>query len=330
MQPRSIDKKWPFALVLVVASAGAVIADKGVPTKGGGGDAGDEFAEINGKRLVVNECNGSFKVEVDATSFQLGYLDFASDLPSFTWDEAKHDIIESCWAAVHRMAPLCVAQRSGGDPDEDPAVQAVKKKVKLIRCSFNDAKASQAPKSSFADGTWSVAYTWWTTNAELAGTELAVAKGLQLQSPAVDTAKDDTPIRAICHAQKECKSGFTCAASSAHGPRCLSKADLAPPPEEGGGDGDVSPSGPTSNLDKASCTFKGHKLYGNIKIVTGGADLTVTEVSTFPDLKVKKVLASPNKCGEWKIVTGGANTKVKFVSGRADVKIKYVPTFPGM
>lgn len=85
-----------------------------------------------------------------------------------------------------------------------------------------------------------------------------------------------------------------------------------------------------SSVDKGSCSFKGHKLYGKIQIVTSFPDVKVQEVTSFPDLKVQKVSSFPDSCGKWQIVTSFPDTKVQIVSSFPDVKVQYVSSFPGV
>ncbi len=80
----------------------------------------------------------------------------------------------------------------------------------------------------------------------------------------------------------------------------------------------------------SGCTFKGHKLYGRIKIVSSFPDVKVKIVSSFPDLKVKQVTSFPDKCGLWQVVDSFPDTKVQFVDSFPDVTIQYVESFPGI
>ena len=75
----------------------------------------------------------------------------------------------------------------------------------------------------------------------------------------------------------------------------------------------------TSPVDKASCTFKGKKLYGKIQVVT-----------SFPDVKVQVVTSFPDQCGKWQVVTSFPDTKIQYVTSCPDVKIQYVESFPGV
>ena len=84
-----------------------------------------------------------------------------------------------------------------------------------------------------------------------------------------------------------------------------------------------------SPVDKATCTFKGKKLYGKIQVVTSFPDVKVQVVTSFPDLKVQNVTSFPDKCGKWQIVTSFPDTKIQYVTSFPDVKIQYVESFPG-
>jgi len=83
-------------------------------------------------------------------------------------------------------------------------------------------------------------------------------------------------------------------------------------------------------VSKSSCSYKGKKLYGKIKIVKNFPDIKVKIVKSFPDLKVKKVKNFPDKCGKWKIVKNFPDLKVKIVKNFPDIKVKYVKNFPGV
>ncbi len=91
----------------------------------------------------------------------------------------------------------------------------------------------------------------------------------------------------------------------------------------------ASPVHAGDKVDKGSCTYKGFKLYGKIKVVTAFPDLKVQIVDAFPDLKVKMVEAFPDSCGKWKMVEAFPDLKIQFVTAFPDIKIKYVEAFPG-
>jgi len=92
----------------------------------------------------------------------------------------------------------------------------------------------------------------------------------------------------------------------------------------------AAPAQAGDKVDKASCTFKGFKLYGKIKVVEAFPDLKVQVVEAFPDLKVRVVEAFPDSCGKWKMVEAFPDLKIQFVNAFPDVKIKYVNAFPGV
>jgi hypothetical protein len=91
-----------------------------------------------------------------------------------------------------------------------------------------------------------------------------------------------------------------------------------------------SPANAAGGLDKATCTFKGKRLYGKIQIVDAFPDVKVQTVKAFPDLKVQEVNAFPDRCGLWQMVKAFPDTKVQFVTAFPDVKVQFVSAFPGM
>jgi len=91
----------------------------------------------------------------------------------------------------------------------------------------------------------------------------------------------------------------------------------------------LSPAAHADGVDKGSCTFKGHKLWGKVQVVKAFPDIKVQVVTAFPDVKVKKVTAFPDACGKWQFVTAFPDIKIQFVTAFPDVKIQYVDAFPG-
>jgi hypothetical protein len=87
-----------------------------------------------------------------------------------------------------------------------------------------------------------------------------------------------------------------------------------------------------SGSDKvdSSCTFKGKKLYGKVKVVTSFPDIKVKVVTSFPDLKVKTVTSFPDSCGKWKFVESFPDFTIQYVTSFPDIKIKHVTSFPGV
>ena len=92
----------------------------------------------------------------------------------------------------------------------------------------------------------------------------------------------------------------------------------------------TAPIDPTAGKIGSSCTFKGKKMWGKVKIVNSFPDFKVKVVSSFPDLKVKKVTSFPDKCGKWKFVNSFPDFKIQIVNSFPDFKIKYVSSFPGV
>lgn len=84
------------------------------------------------------------------------------------------------------------------------------------------------------------------------------------------------------------------------------------------------------NEISSDCTFKGKKLYGRVALVAGGGDVKVRVVDSSPNLKVRKVTAGADECGEWEIVEGGADLKVQFVDSSPDFTIRFVDYSPGL
>ncbi len=82
------------------------------------------------------------------------------------------------------------------------------------------------------------------------------------------------------------------------------------------------------NVD-SSCSYRGKRLYGKVKVVNSFPDIKVQVVRSFPDLKVQKVRSFPDSCGKWQFVDSFPDLKVQFVDSFPDVKIQYVDSFPG-
>ncbi|AXA80388.1 hypothetical protein ACOTEO_00985 [Achromobacter xylosoxidans] len=72
------------------------------------------------------------------------------------------------------------------------------------------------------------------------------------------------------------------------------------------------------DIDKGRCTYKGIPLHGKVKVV-----------DAFADIRVKKVSAFADGCGEWKIVDAFPDFTVQFVDAFPDVTVKWVEAFPG-
>ncbi|MBP0019853.1 MAG: hypothetical protein J7647_20155 [Cyanobacteria bacterium SBLK] len=85
-----------------------------------------------------------------------------------------------------------------------------------------------------------------------------------------------------------------------------------------------------ADFDPESCTYRGKKLAGKVKVVESFPDLKVKPVISFPDLKVKPVTSFPDDCGEWQFVEHFPDFKIKFVESFPDIEIKFVESFPGV
>lgn len=82
--------------------------------------------------------------------------------------------------------------------------------------------------------------------------------------------------------------------------------------------------------DKSNCTFKGISLHGAVKIVSSGADIKVQVVGSRPDLRVEKVIAFADRCGEWHIVDSFADFTIELVESSPDLTISWVNSWPGV
>ena len=82
-------------------------------------------------------------------------------------------------------------------------------------------------------------------------------------------------------------------------------------------------------FDPDNCTFNGIPLYGEVQIVSSGADITVEVVDSFPDLNVEVVESFPDACGKWEFVDSAADFTIEYVDSFPDVEIEFVDSFPG-
>lgn len=78
------------------------------------------------------------------------------------------------------------------------------------------------------------------------------------------------------------------------------------------------------------CHLKGKPLFGKVQFVDAFADFTIEEVTSFPDLKVQKVGAHADACGQWQVVDAFPDFTVERVSAHADLKVAFVDAFPGL
>lgn len=86
----------------------------------------------------------------------------------------------------------------------------------------------------------------------------------------------------------------------------------------------------SGKINKSTCSFNGHPLYGKVQFVEHFPDVKIQVVDNFPDLKVKLVKSFPDDCGEWQVVEHFPDVKVQIVEHFPDVRIKFVKSFPGI
>ena len=60
------------------------------------------------------------------------------------------------------------------------------------------------------------------------------------------------------------------------------------------------------------------------------ADYKVRIVTSFPDLKVRKVNTDSKVCGEWRFVSYHEDFTIQFVDHHEDFSISYTDYFPGL
>ena len=78
------------------------------------------------------------------------------------------------------------------------------------------------------------------------------------------------------------------------------------------------------------CSCKHKLLFGNVKVVTAGADLRVQVVDIAPDLRVDTCVITPRRCGEWHMVSAGADFTIQLVTISPDIRIQYVTLSPSI
>lgn len=87
-------------------------------------------------------------------------------------------------------------------------------------------------------------------------------------------------------------------------------------------------------IDRETCTCKGKRLYGKVKVVDMSADFRVEVVNMGygADLWVKKIEPgySCYSCGEWQFVESGEDFTVQFVEMSGDFRITFVEIGSGV
>ena len=83
-------------------------------------------------------------------------------------------------------------------------------------------------------------------------------------------------------------------------------------------------------IDRETCTYKGKRLYGNVRVVDYSADFEVRLIQYGADLDVKIEAYSANHCGEWHFVNAGEDFTVRFVDSGGDFTVHFVEYNPGV
>jgi hypothetical protein len=77
-------------------------------------------------------------------------------------------------------------------------------------------------------------------------------------------------------------------------------------------------------FNKETCTCKGKKLQGKVKVVTSFPDFRVKVVDAFPDMEVKKVRTTfTHNCGEWIFVDTFPDFTIQYADAFPDFSIKF-------
>lgn len=87
------------------------------------------------------------------------------------------------------------------------------------------------------------------------------------------------------------------------------------------------------DFDPETCSCKGKKLHGRVKVVDSPAeaDFNVQVVDDWMvDLKVEKVDAFADECGEWQFVDEFPDFTIMYVDGCADFTIRFVDIWCGV
>lgn len=83
-------------------------------------------------------------------------------------------------------------------------------------------------------------------------------------------------------------------------------------------------------IDRETCTCKGKRLYGKVRVVSISADFKVEIVDIGADLRVERVDIGADSCGEWEFVDIGEDFTVEFVDIGGDFKVEFVDISPGI
>lgn len=83
-------------------------------------------------------------------------------------------------------------------------------------------------------------------------------------------------------------------------------------------------------IDRETCTCKGKRLYGKVRVVDVSADFKVEIVDIGADLRVERVNIGSDSCGKWEFVDIGEDFTVEFVEIGGDFKVEFVEISPGI
>ena len=89
-------------------------------------------------------------------------------------------------------------------------------------------------------------------------------------------------------------------------------------------EGEIAPGGVVN--DHRPCEFMGHRLMGKVRIVSSFPDFRVKleDEKEKAELWVRRVVGTPEMCGEWQMVDGMADFTIAFVEAGEDFKIAWV------
>lgn len=90
------------------------------------------------------------------------------------------------------------------------------------------------------------------------------------------------------------------------------------------GQGEVAPGGVVG--DHRPCEFRGFRLMGKVRVVHSFPDFRVKleDQKEKAELWVRRVVGTPEVCGEWQMVDGMADFSIAFVDSGEDFKIAWV------
>ena len=79
----------------------------------------------------------------------------------------------------------------------------------------------------------------------------------------------------------------------------------------------------SQDINPYTCTYKGKKIYGKVKVVNYSADFKVRIVDYSEDISIIKTDREPSNCGEWKFVDYSEDFKIQIVTYGEDFTIRY-------